>query len=94
MPVLVFATFLIGAALGMRFKVLVLVPALGLLLCGTLAVASTGASNFSTCFIAVALAAASLQIGYLCGAAMRFYLRSNAPAKDLWSQTRSNVLPT
>jgi hypothetical protein len=78
MPGLVVATLLIGAALGMRFKVLILVPAFGLLLVVTLAAARAHGSAAPAFFVTAALAFAGLQIGYLCGALMRFYLRANA----------------
>jgi hypothetical protein len=94
MPGLILAMFAIGAGLGMRYKVLILVPAFGLVFAATLAVASAGGSNISTCVIAAALAFGSLQIGYLSGAAMRFYITPRSPPKTAWSPTRGNALPT
>jgi hypothetical protein len=80
MPGLILATFFIGAALGMRFNVLVLIPAFGVLVVATLAAASSG-NNVSACFITAALAFAGLQIGYLGGAVMLSYVKLRVPAK-------------
>jgi hypothetical protein len=72
MPGLILATFFIGAALGTRFNVLILVPVLGLLVIATSAAASCG--NVSACIFTAALALGGLQIGYLCGAVMRWWI--------------------
>jgi hypothetical protein len=91
MPGLILAMFFIGAALGMRYNVLILIPALGLLVVATLAAASGG--DVSACFITAALAFAALQIGYLGGAVMRSYVGLRLLAKAA-SRRRSSALPS
>ena len=81
MPGLFIATLLIGAALGMRFKVFVLVPTFGLSLVAVLAAATAHGSNALACCIAAVLAFAGLQVGYLSGALLRFHLRANASSR-------------
>jgi hypothetical protein len=92
MPGLVLASLFFGAALGMRFKVFVLVPVLAL--CPFAIWAVTAGSAVSACFIAAALAFGGLQIGYLCGAVMRFYVPPGAPAKAAWPGRGSTPSPT
>jgi hypothetical protein len=82
MPELVLETLLIGAALGMRFNVFVLVPSFGLLLIALLAVTRGGGAEVSTYFIAAALGFLGLQIGYLSGAALRFYEQLSTPRQS------------
>jgi hypothetical protein len=71
MSALILLTLLTGAVLGMRFKVLILVPAIGsalvIIVVGDLA---GGSGLFHTLILAM-LAATGLQMGYLCGALTR-----------------------
>jgi hypothetical protein len=68
MPGLFLATLLIGAALGKKFSVFVLVPGFGLLLFAIMAVTSGDGTQVSTFFVTAALGFLGLQVGYLCGA--------------------------
>jgi hypothetical protein len=65
---LIILTLLIGGALGMRFKVLVLVPAIGLAFIANLAVGIACRDSVSAILMTAVLASVCLQIGYLCGA--------------------------
>lgn len=67
MVVLLLSVFLIGAILGMRFKVLILVPALACTLSGVLAVNIVCGGSFSDVVIQATLALTGLQVGYFCG---------------------------
>ena len=59
---------LIGCALGLRFKVLVLLPAMGLVWMAYLAVGLSRSDGVSMILVAGMLAAICLQVGYLVGA--------------------------
>jgi hypothetical protein len=72
MSVPIFLAFLIGAVLGMKFKVLILIPAIGFALIVILAAGIARSDSISAILIAAALASSCLQIGYLCGAATRY----------------------
>lgn len=75
------SALLLGAALGKRFKVLVLVPALALALLTTIAVGFAGGNGALAILVAAALASCSLQIGYLLGAYTRLEPASDQFAK-------------
>ena len=62
---------LIGAALGLRFKVFVLFPTVILALAGTAAVGMARAGPMGSVALAMVLAAAALQIGYFAGSIAR-----------------------
>jgi len=72
MSVPIFLAFLIGAVLGMRFKVLILIPAIGLAWIVILAAGIAREDNVSAILIAAVLASSCLQIGYLCGIVTRY----------------------
>ena len=59
--------FLIGATLSVRFKVLILFPAIGLAAVGTAAVGMAYGDPIGAVIVTIALVAAALQIGYLSG---------------------------
>lgn len=61
---------LLGAVLGLRFKILALVPAIAIALPAAIAFAHT--SSFAHLLAALAVTT-SLQIGYLCGLGMRHF---------------------
>jgi len=78
---------LIGAALGMRFKVLILIPAIGLGFITILAGGIGRGDSASAILIAAVLASGSLQIGYLCGILTRSGIasaRPGSPRKATW----------
>jgi len=72
MLILSLISLLAGAALGMRFKVLILVPAICLALLAILAVGISSSVSFSFIALAMVLAAACLQLGYLGGVGARY----------------------
>ena len=72
MLILSLISLLAGALLGMRFKVLILVPAICLALLAILAVGISSSVSFSFIALAMVLAAACLQLGYLIGIAARY----------------------
>ncbi len=74
MSMLMLLIFLIGAVLGMRFRVLVLSPAIGLILAAILAGSVVRADSALDFAAAALLAATCLQIGYLGGVATRYGL--------------------
>jgi hypothetical protein len=65
---LVCSALLLGTALGMRFRVYILVPALVVALTLIATVGAVGGHSISTVATAVAAAACGLQVGYLFGA--------------------------
>ena len=71
MSLLIVLVFLIGAVLGMRFKVFILVPAIGSTLAAIVAGGVAYGTNVPVILATAVLAATSLQIGYLGGLATR-----------------------
>jgi hypothetical protein len=75
--------FLIGAALGTRFKVLIVIPAIGLALLGTAGVGIVHGDPIGSVGLTMVLIATTLQLGYLAGVVLRAVLvsvgMSNAP---------------
>jgi hypothetical protein len=74
MSMLIVSVFLIGAALGVRFKVLILIPAIGLAFIAILAGGIARSDSASAILIAFVLASICLQIGYFCGIVMQYWL--------------------
>jgi hypothetical protein len=68
--------FLIGAALGMRFKVLIVIPVIGLALLGTAAVGIAHGDPIGLVVLTMVLIATTLQLGYLAGVVSRHVLVS------------------
>ena len=68
--------FLAGATLSVRFRVLILFPAIGLAVVGTAAVGIADGDRVGVIMLTIALAAAALQIGYLSGLVTRAVLAS------------------
>ena len=72
----IFTIFLVGAALGRRFKVMILVPALiSSALFGTI-VGLTQGDQFWSIAIAVILLGMAIQVGYLAGVLFRAKIAS------------------
>ena len=59
--------FLIGATLSVRFKFLILFPAIGLATVGTAAVGIAHGDSVGAVMLTIALIAVALQVGYLLG---------------------------
>ena len=68
MLILAMAAILLGAVLGLRFKVLILLPAAVVAVAVMITAASIEQSSLSVTVVDVVLVLASLQIGYLAGA--------------------------
>jgi hypothetical protein len=71
MTTLILICLLLGAVLGQRFKILVLVPGMAAVLPLVAAVGIVRADPYGQIAIAVIVAAVSLQLGYLAGIALR-----------------------
>jgi hypothetical protein len=63
--------FVMGAALGLRFKVLILLPAIGLAAVGIAGVGIAHGDGVGTVMLTVAIVATALQMGYFFGLVMR-----------------------
>jgi hypothetical protein len=63
--------FLIGAALGTRFKVFIVIPAIGLALLGTAGIGIAHGDPIGSVALTMLLIAATLQLGYLAGVVLR-----------------------
>jgi hypothetical protein len=72
MSTLIPLILLIGAVLGMRFKVLILIHTIGFALIAILAGGIVRGDSASAILIAAVLAWICLQIGYLCGIMTRY----------------------
>jgi hypothetical protein len=68
--------FLIGATLSVRFKFLILFPAIGLATVGTAAVGIAHGDSIETVTLTIAFTAVALQIGYLFGLVTRAIIGS------------------
>jgi hypothetical protein len=91
MPTLVILSFLLGAILGLRFKVLVLLPVSALAAIFGIAVGIASGASASTVLIAVVLTAICLQCGYFCGIMARYAM---AAAHSLKSREISRQIET
>ena len=72
MVLLILSMLCIGAALGVRFKVLILIPAIGLAFMAILAGGVARGDSALAILIAAVLASSGLQIGYLCSIIARY----------------------
>jgi hypothetical protein len=70
---------LIGTALGVRFNVFILFPAIGLALLGALVAAIGHVDRIGSVVVTMVLVTSALQIGYLAGSVARFVM---APSRD------------
>jgi hypothetical protein len=68
--------FLIGAALALRFNVLILFPSIGLALLGTTAVGIAHGDPMGSVVLTMALIGTTLQVGYLAGILARAVVAS------------------
>jgi hypothetical protein len=72
MTLLVMPAMVIGAMLGLRFKVLILVPATVIGSAATLGAGMTHSNSLWSILLAMVLVISALQMGYLGGAVIRF----------------------
>jgi hypothetical protein len=68
--------FLIGAALSVRFKFLILLPAIGFAMVGTAAVGIAHGDSIGTVMLMIAFSAVAFQVGYLFGLVPRAVIAS------------------
>ena len=68
---LALSAFLAGIALGLRYKVVTLIPAIVLVMLFAMIVGIGRGDRFLSLFLAVAIPGAAIQIGYLAGAQRR-----------------------
>jgi hypothetical protein len=76
MSILTLLVFLSGAVLGMKFRVFILAPAIGLSVLAAFAVAQARGDPLLTLLVSALLAVIALQIGYLAGILTRHALVS------------------
>jgi hypothetical protein len=76
MSILTLLVFLSGAVLGMKFRVFILAPAIGLSVLAVFAVAQARGDPLPTLLVSALLAVIALQIGYLAGILTRHALAS------------------
>ena len=92
MLVLSTVSFLVGAALAQRFKIMVLVPAMAIVLAGALGFGVTNAYTAWSVVLTAAAAATSIQIGYLIGMSIHDVLAAassrSAPSTSARHPTR------
>ena len=69
-------SLLVGAALGQRFKVMVLMPAIAIVLGLSIAIGVTHAQSDWSIVLTAAIAATCLQIGYFVGVGIRHVLET------------------
>jgi len=87
MMMLVLAMLLLGAEFGVRFKVLILIPAIGLAFITVLATGIARSDGASTILITAAVTAGCLQIGYFCGIIANYRsaaTHTKSPPKAAW----------
>jgi hypothetical protein len=72
MSTLILVIFLTGAVLGMRFKVLILAPAMGLAILAVIAIGVACAYGIPDTLFAGVLALICVQVGYLSGLLTRY----------------------
>ena len=78
MVIVILLMFCLGAALGMRFKVLILIPAIGLACIAALAEGIARGDSAFAIVIAAVVASSCLQIGYLGSILTRYGRRTKA----------------
>ena len=76
MSILILLLFLGGAALGMKFRVFILAPAVGLSVLAVFAVAQARGDALPTLLVSTLLAVIAVQIGYVAGILTRHALVS------------------
>lgn len=74
MTIIAILSILTGAVLGMRLRVFILVPATGLALTAIAGCGLARGDALSSVALAMAFAAAGLQLGYLGGSTARFFV--------------------
>ena len=68
---LALSAFLAGIALGLRYKVVILIPAVALVMLFAMIVGIARGDRFLSVILAMAIPGAAIQVGYLAGAYIR-----------------------
>jgi hypothetical protein len=84
--------FLVGATLSVRFKILILLPAIGLAVVGTAVVGIAHGDRVGAVMLTIALTATALQVGYLFGLVTRAVIASLGVPADADSLRLPTVL--
>jgi len=74
MMTLAIITLLAGMVLGQRFKVLILLPGITVVVIAAVAIGIARAEHFGSIALMAVVAATALQVGYLIGMAIRAFL--------------------
>ena len=91
MLILTITCLLLGAVLGLRFTVWILVPGIAFGLFSAVAVGIAHGHGLGTLALSMVLIASGLQFGYLAGTAVRYL---TAAARTLLRSLRFRVQPT
>jgi hypothetical protein len=81
MMALFFISFLVGAVLGQRFRVFILLPAMSLALICTITAGIARAQDVWSIAMAAVCVTTALQIGYLIGTGIRCLIAADRPAR-------------
>ena len=91
MLILAMAAILLGAVLGLRFKVLILLPAAVVAVAVMIAAASIQHSSLSVTVVDAVLVLAGLQMGYLAGAIAGGLMGVAPHSQASWQESASSI---
>ena len=91
MLILAMAAILLGAVLGLRFKVLILLPAAVVAVAIMIAAASIEHSSLSVTVVDAVLVLAGLQMGYLAGAIAGGLMGVAPHSEAPWQESASSI---
>ena len=91
MLILAMAAILLGAVLGLRFKVLILLPAAVVAVAIIVAAGSIEHSSFSAIAVDAVLVLAGLQMGYLAGAIAGGLMGVAPQSEPPWQESTSSI---
>ena len=86
LPLLILST-LIGAVLGLRFRVMILVPAMILVAAASFGLSTANSDGPSSLLLNIAIATTALQVGYFGCSVIRFVIAGTRRIKALPSST-------
>jgi hypothetical protein len=95
MFILLISSASLGVMLGLRFKVVVLLPGLFLMMLFVLGLRILRAESVMEILLAAVVGGTALQLGYLCGAAISFAVATACPPRPaaLSRSTTSRAVP-
>jgi hypothetical protein len=91
MLILAMAAILLGVVLGLRFKVLILLPAAVVAVAIMVTAGSIEHSSFSTVAVDAVLVLAGLQMGYLAGAIAGALMGVAPQSEAPWQESASSI---